>query len=60
MLSSLDNVPWTLSLSEPTVQFDPTKLKKDTTDPETYSFIWNLYRTCYVRKKNQHMHFKSV
>ena len=46
MLSCLDNVPWTLS--EPTVQFDLTKLKKDMTNPETYKQFYLKLITEYA------------
>ena len=37
-VSVLGIAPWTLSV--PTVRFDLTKFKKDTTDPETYKQLY--------------------
>ena len=40
---------WTLLA--PTVHFDLTKFKKDTTNLETYSFICNLFQNILYQKK---------
>ena len=45
--ASLDTAPWVLSA--PTVRFDLTKLKKDTTNPETDEVLFTTrYRIFFV------------